>query len=103
MAAKNPIKYMSMSINPCTLNGPHLSVSFSNILINKVYTGNRAEQLINGVTKMVIKRSFLFSMLRDAMILGTAQAIPPINGTIDLPFIPNGRIILSMIKPTRAM
>ena len=37
-----------------------------------VYTGNLAEQLINGVIKIVRSRSFLFSIFLALMIAGTA-------------------------------
>ena len=42
-----------------------------------VNTGNLAEQLISGVTKMVMVRSFQLSMVRVAMIAGIAQATMP--------------------------
>ena len=73
------------------------------IEINKVYTGKRAEQLIKGVTIMVINLSFQFSIVRADMIAGTAHAIPLINGTTDFPFNPNFFMILSIIKVTRAI
>jgi hypothetical protein len=63
----------------------------------------RAEQLMSGVTKMVIIRSFQFSMVRALITAGTAQATPDISGTTLLPLSPNLRMILSIIKVTRAM
>ncbi len=39
-----------------------------------VYTGRRAEQVMNGAIRMVAKRSRLLSMVRVAMMAGTAQA-----------------------------
>jgi hypothetical protein len=36
--------------------------------------GRRAEQLISGTTMMVVSRSFGFSMVRVAMMPGTAHA-----------------------------
>ena len=71
--------------------------------INKVYTGSRAEQLIKGVTIIVIKRSFQFEIVRVDMIAGTAQATPLINGISDLPFNPNFRMSWSIRKLTRDM
>ena len=68
-----------------------------------VKTGNRAEQLIKGVTKIVISLSFQFSIVRVAMIAGIAHASPDIKGTMLLPFNPNLRMILSIMKTTRAM
>ena len=44
------------------------------------YTGSLAEQVVNGVTNMVIRRSFQFSMFRVAMMAGMAQAVPEIDG-----------------------
>src|SRR5436190_12291018 len=42
--------------------------------IINVYTGKRAEQLMNGAIIMVAMRSFRSSIVRVAMIPGTAQA-----------------------------
>jgi hypothetical protein len=63
-----------------------------------VYTGNLAEQLINGVIKIVRSRSFLFSIFLALMIAGTAQAKPLIIGITLLPFKPTPRIKRSMRK-----
>ena len=68
-----------------------------------VYTGNLAEQLIKGVTNMVIRRSFQLSMLRVAMMAGIAQAIPDISGTTLFPLSPTALISLSMRKTARDM
>ena len=71
--------------------------------ISKVYTGMRAEQLIKGATKMVVKRSCHELIVRADMMPGIAQAELEINGTTLLPFKPNGRINLSIMKTTRAI
>ena len=71
--------------------------------INIAYTGNLAEQVVNGVTKMVIKRSFQLEIVLVAIIAGIAQAVPEINGITLLPFIPNRLIILSIKKTTLLM
>ena len=71
--------------------------------MRSVYTGMRAEQDINGATKMVIKRSFQLAMLRVAITPGMAHATLLIKGTTDFPFNPNGRIKRSMMNTTRAM
>ena len=42
--------------------------------MSSVYTGSRAEQLMSGTTMMVANRSFGFSIVRVAMMPGTAQA-----------------------------
>ena len=39
-----------------------------------VYTGSRAEQVMNGAIRMVAMRSRLLSMVRVAMMAGTAHA-----------------------------
>ena len=65
------------------------------------YTGNLAEQVIKGVTKMVINRSFQLSILRVAIIAGMAQAVPEIRGTTLFPLRPKRLIILSIKKTTR--
>ena len=66
------------------------------------YTGKLAEQVVNGVTKIVIKSFF---PTRDGScshdIAGMAHAVPEISGIILLPFIPNRRIILSIKNTTR--
>jgi hypothetical protein len=68
-----------------------------------VKTGKRAEQLMNGVTKMVMSLSFQWSMVRVAMIAGIAQAQPDISGTTLFPLSPTLLISLSMRNTTRAM
>ena len=45
-----------------------------NAAITMVYTGSRAEQVMNGAIRMVAMRSRLLSMVRVAMMAGTAQA-----------------------------
>ena len=64
-------------------------------------TGSRAEQVVKGVTRMVIKRSFQLSILRVAIIAGMAQAVPEISGTTLFPLKPKRRMIRSIKKTTR--
>ena len=45
-----------------------------NAAITSVYTGRRAEHVMNGAIRIVAMRSRLFSMVRVAMMAGTAQA-----------------------------
>jgi hypothetical protein len=68
-----------------------------------LYTGNLAEQVIKGVTNMVISRSFTFSIFLVDMIAGMAQAVPDIRGTILFPLNPKGRNSLSIKKTTLAI
>ncbi len=63
----------------------------------------RAEQLMNGVTNMVMRRSFQLLMVRVLMMAGIAQAPPDISATILRPLRPNQRISRSKIKAARAM
>src|SRR6202012_1703211 len=94
-------RYMPVRANPCRLNTHHTLRLGTTSAISKVYIGKRAEQVTNGVTMIVIIRSFQFSILRVLIIDGTAQAKPPISGTTDLPFNPTLRISLSIINVTR--
>ena len=64
--------------------------------IMMIYTGNLAEQLINGVTKIVSILSFQFSIPLADMIAGTAQAAPEIKGTTLFPLNPKTLIGLSI-------
>ena len=45
-----------------------------NAAMIKVYTGRRAEQVIKGAIRMVASRSRLLSIVRVAMMAGTAHA-----------------------------
>src|SRR5690606_32143919 len=65
-----------------------------------IYTGIRAEHVVNGVTNIVIKRSFGFSILRADMIDGIAQSVPDTKGTTDLPLNPNGFMMRSIKNTT---
>ena len=65
------------------------------------YTGNRAEHVVKGVTKIVISLSFQFSMFLVAIIAGMAQAVPEIKGTTLFPDNPKLRMILSIRNTTR--
>ena len=47
----------------------------------RLYTGRRAEQVVSGTTSMVSRRSRFLSMVRVAMMAGTAQAKPDSIGT----------------------
>ena len=71
--------------------------------MSRMYTGNRAEQLMSGATKMVAKRSRRSSITRVAMIPGTAQATDDNSGINDLPLRPQRAMSLSMRNAARAM
>ena len=65
--------------------------------------GNLAEHVINGVTKIVISRSLIFSIFLVLIIAGMAQAVPEMSGTMDFPFNPKGLKSLSIKKITLAI
>src|SRR5579885_971983 len=67
IAARNPIMYRLSSASTWYLGAIKAAIT-------SVYTGNRAEQVRKGAIKIVAMRSRLFSMVRVAMIAGTAQA-----------------------------
>ena len=54
-------------------------------------------------SRIVMWRSFSFSIVRAAMIAGTPQPVPISIGMKDLPERPNLLKIRSMINATRAM
>ena len=62
--------------------------------ITMVYTGSRAEQVMNGAIRMVAMRSRLLSMVRVAMMAGTAQAYAESSGMKLLPFSPTRDMVL---------
>lgn len=64
--------------------------------------GTFAPQGIKVVVIIVIRRSFSFSIVREAMIPGTPHPIPTSIGMKDLPDKPNLRKIRSMMNATRA-
>ena len=62
----------------------------------------RAEQVINGVMRMVRSRSRGFSMTRVDMMAGIAQAWAESMGTNALPGSPKRRMTLSITNAARA-
>ena len=65
--------------------------------------GSFAEQLMNGVKRMVIFRSRALGNVRVDITAGTVQPKPMSIGTMLLPESPIFRNSLSMKKATRAM
>ena len=65
--------YIATISSPCT-GKPRNFVGANSAAISSVYTGSRAEQLISGRAIMVTMRSRRRSIVRVAMIAGTAQA-----------------------------
>ncbi len=96
----NPKAYKNNSVNPCRFKNPKIFLLGIIKDISMVYTGSLAEQVVKGVTKIVINRSFQLAMVLVDMTAGMAQAVPEINGIILFPFIPNRRIILSIKNTT---
>ena len=67
------------------------------------YIGSFAEQLINGVRRMVILLSRSLGSVRVAMTAGTVHPNPMSIGTILLPDSPKRLSILSITKATLAI
>ena len=65
--------------------------------------GTFAPQGMKVVVMIVIRRSFSFSIVLDAMTPGTPQPIPISIGMKDLPERPNLRKIRSMMNAIRAI
>ena len=72
-----------------------------NAAINNAYTGKRAEQVINGATKIVVKRSRGSLIVRDAIIPGIAHAKLESNGINARPDKPDLYISLSSKNAAR--
>jgi hypothetical protein len=67
-------RYITTISRPCTGTTPNTLLGGNRAPMMSVYTGRRAEQDIRGTTSMVSSRSRRRSMVRVAMIAGTAQA-----------------------------
>src|SRR5690606_41174921 len=78
-AATTPRRYRIFNTSPCNPKPKKVSLGITND-IKTTYIGRRAAQVIKGVTNIVSKRSFVFSMLRAAMMAGTAQPTPDMSG-----------------------
>ena len=65
---------MSIAAARACRNGPSTGLSGMKAAIIIVYTGSRAEQVMNGAMRIVAMRSRLFSSVRVDMIAGTAHA-----------------------------
>ena len=65
--------------------------------------GTLAPHGINVVVMTVIRRSFSFSIVREAMIPGTPQPVPTSIGMNDFPERPNFLKIRSIMKAIRAI
>src|ERR1035437_3737686 len=76
IAARNPMRYRNIKTTPCILKNPNFLSAGITSEMSSAYTGRRAEQLISGVTMMVINLSFQLLMVRVLMMAGTAQATP---------------------------
>src|SRR5690606_15049716 len=96
-----PAIYKANSTRPCRLNTPHTIYSGIKAAISKAYTGKRAEQVISGATKIVVKRSRGSLILRVAIIPGTAHAKLDSNGINARPLKPALNISLSSKNAAR--
>ena len=73
-AVAAPSRYSPNSTSPCCPTTPKSFVAGTNAAIKSVYTGSRAEQVMNGATRIVASRSRGDEIVRVAMIPGTAHA-----------------------------
>src|SRR5438105_10428355 len=69
-----PNRYIASIVRPGSFIKPSTVMLGMHAPISKVYTGSRAEQLINGDTRIVTRRSFGLSIVRVDMMPGMAQA-----------------------------
>ena len=91
---------MPMTYNPNTTNpaqGPKKAADSS------PYTGSLAEQDMKGMSRMVIRRSFSFSIVLAPMMAGTEQPKPISMGIKAFPLRPKRRSRRSIIKAARDM
>lgn len=89
-----PRKYMAGAIN----RDPGKKIVVTMAMISVF-----AEQGMNVDSKIVMRRSRGFSIVRAAMMAGTPQPVPMRTGIKDLPDRPNLRNTRSIMKATRAM
>ena len=73
-----------------------------NAAMIRKYIGRRAEQVINGAIRMVANRSRLLSIVRVAMMAGTAHAYAESSGMKLLPCRPKRAMVRSAISAARA-
>ncbi len=71
--------------------------------MSSAYTGNRAEQVMNGTAIRVAMRSRRSGITRVPMMAGTAQAKPDNMGTNEWPERPHQRMSRSTRNAARAM
>ena len=67
------------------------------------YTGSFAEQLMNGSSNIVMRRSRSLSIVRAPIAAGTVQPKPISSGMKLFPLSPKRRIGLSIINAMRLM
>ena len=96
-----PDIYKPNSTKPCKFKKPHTVCDGINAAISRAYTGKRAEQVMSGATKIVVKRSRGSLMLRVAIIPGTAQAKLDSKGINERPLKPALNMSLSSRNAAR--
>ncbi|MNN37118.1 hypothetical protein D3C81_1510490 [compost metagenome] len=100
-ALRMPARYRPNSTRPCWLNMPHTVLAGMKAPINSAYTGSRAEQVINGATRIVARRSRGSWMERVDMMPGTAQAKLESSGMNERPDKPAAAIMRSSRNAAR--
>ena len=102
-ATTSPSAYITNRVSPCRPTTPHTVCAGMNAEMNRTYTGSRALQLISGAIRIVAIRSRRLSMVRAAMMPGTAQANDDRSGMKLRPDSPKPAITRSIRKAARAM
>ena len=99
----SPNRYIESIVMAGREAKPPIMTGGMNAAIIKAYTGSRALQLMRGATSIVARRSRGLSIVRVAMIPGTAHANELKRGMNDFPWRPTLLISLSIMRAARAM
>src|ERR1700733_10341786 len=98
-----PPRYSRNIVTPCALSPHHWVRGATSRPISNVYTGSRAEHVINGAVTMVAIRSREDGNVRVAMMPGIAQANDESIATKARPSRPVLAITRSIRKAARDM
>ena len=98
-----PNRYIDSMVNAGNPRKPRTALFGIQAAIKTVYTGNRAEQLMSGATRIVTNRSLWLSIVRVAMMPGIAHANELSIGIKLFPCRPTLLISRSIRNAARAM
>src|ERR1700722_6820540 len=96
-----PPRYSRNIVTPCALSPHHWVRGATSRPTSNVYTGSRAEHVVNGAVTMVAIRSREDGNVRVAMIPGIAQANDESIATKERPSSPVVAITRSIKSPAR--